>query len=104
MSLFSLFNFGNSEIKNALRKGAVVIDVRTAYEFDQGRVPGSINIPVDRIPVNIPRIKGMNRPVILCASYYEHSSTATKILKESGLNEVYNGGKWESVLKIYNKL
>lgn len=104
MSLFSIFNFGNSEIKNALRKGAVVIDVRTAYEFDQGRVPDSINIPVDRISVNIPRIKGMNRPVIFCAAYYEHSSTATRILKESGFKEVYNGGRWENVLKVYNKL
>jgi len=100
----SLFSFGTNKIKNALRKGAVVIDVRTAYEFDQGRVPDSINIPVDRIAVNIPRIKGMDRPVVICSSYHEHSSTATRILKESGMTEIYNGGKWQAVLKIYNKL
>jgi len=104
MGLLSFIGFGDSKIKNALRKGAVVIDVRTAYEFDQGRVPGSINIPVDRIAVNIPKIKGMNRPVIICAAYYEHSSTATRILKESGLKEVYDGRNWESVLKKFNKL
>lgn len=104
MSLLSILGFGGGNIKNALRKGAVIIDVRTASEFDRGKVPGSINIPVDRISTSIPRIKGMNRPVIICSSYHEHSNTATRILKENGLKEVYNGGKWQSVLKTYNKL
>jgi phage shock protein E len=97
------FFFGN-KIKGALRNGAVVIDVRTAYEFDQGRVPGAVNIPVDRIMISIPRIKGMNRPIIICGEYSEHSSKATRILKDAGLKEVYNGGNWQSVLKIYNRI
>ena len=75
-----------------MRRGAVVIDVRTAYEFDQGKVPGSINIPVDRIAVNAVRIKGMNRPVIFCCASGERSSHAVSIMKEKGLKEVYNGG------------
>jgi rhodanese-related sulfurtransferase len=32
------------------------------------------------------------------------SATAKEILKSAGLEEVYNGGSWESVLKISNKL
>ena len=64
MSLLSLFGFGNNKIKEALSKGAVVIDVRTAYEFDLGHVPNSINIPVDRISSNIERIKDIKKPVI----------------------------------------
>ncbi len=57
MSLFSIIGFGNNKIKTALRNGAVVIDVRTAGEFDQGKVPDSTNIPVDRIAINAERIK-----------------------------------------------
>ena len=104
MSLLSILGFSNSKIKDALRKDAVVIDVRTAYEFDQGRVPGAINIPVDRIVISIPRIKGMNRPVIFCGEYSEHTSKATRIMKENGLKDVYNGGNWRKVLRIYNTL
>jgi len=105
MSLLSILGFPDSKIKDALRKGAVVIDVRTAYEFDQrGRVPGSINIPVDRISISTERIKAFKRPIIFCGSYYEHSSTATRMMKEQGLKEVYNGGSWEAVLKIVRKL
>jgi phage shock protein E len=104
MSLLSFIGFGNSKIKTALRKGAIIIDVRPAGAFDQGKIPGSVNIPVDRIAINAERIKGMNRPVIFCAAYTIHSSTATRIMKEKGLKEVYNGGNWEKVLRIVNKL
>jgi rhodanese-related sulfurtransferase len=100
--MFTLF-FKN-KIKQALRKGAIIIDVRPAGAFDQGKIPGSINIPVDRIAINAERIKGMKRPVIFCAAYNIHSNTAARIMKEKGLKEVYDGGNWERVLKIVNKL
>jgi rhodanese-related sulfurtransferase len=104
MEFLSLFGFGNSKIKEALRHGAVVIDVRTAGEFDQGKVPDSINIPVDRIAINAARIKAMKRPIIFCCSTGTRSGTATRIMKEKGLKEVYNGGGWERILKIVNSL
>ena len=59
--MFSFFGFGKNKIKEAIRNGAVIIDVRTANEFDRGKVPGSINIPVDRIENNIPKIKSMKK-------------------------------------------
>jgi phage shock protein E len=104
MGIFSFLGLGTGSIKEALRKGAVVIDVRTAYEFDQGRVPDSINIPVDRISVNAERIKAMKRPVILCCNSGARSSTALQILKAKGVKEVYNGGSWENVIRIMKKL
>ena len=99
-----LFGFGKNKIKAALKNGAVIIDVRTPHEFDQGKVPGSINIPVDRIATSIARIKGMNKPIILCCESGMRSSTAKQILKSNGFKEVLNGGSWRSVLKISNQL
>jgi phage shock protein E len=104
MSLFSIFGFGTSKIKEALRNGAVVIDVRTSYEFDLGHVPKSINIPVDRISANVERIKDMKKPVIFCCATGARSGQAVQITKERGLNEVYNGGSWQSVLRAINKM
>jgi phage shock protein E len=101
MGLFSIFS---NKIKDALKKGAVVIDVRTPHEFDQGKVPGSINIPVDRIAANTERIKNMNQPIIFCCASGNRSGTATRIMKEKGLKEVYNGGSWENVLKTLKKI
>ena len=104
MGFLSFLGLGNSSIKNALQKGAVIIDVRTPNEFDQGRVPESVNIPVDRIAANAIRIKEMNRPVIFCCASGARSSQAVNIMKAKGLKEVYNGGSWLNVLKIVKKM
>ena len=100
MSIFSLFGFGNSKIKDALLRGAVIIDVRSAAEFDRGKIPGSVNIPVDRISINSERIKAMNIPIIFCCTSGDRSNQAILMMKEKGLKEVYNGGNWHRVLKI----
>ena len=100
MSILSLFGFGHSKIKDALLRGAVIIDVRSASEFDRGKIPGSINIPVDRIPINSERIKAMNVPVIFCCTSGDRSNKAIQLMKEKGLKEAYNGGNWHRVLKI----
>ena len=93
------FLFGN-KIKKALNEGAVIIDVRPAYAFDQhGRVPGSINIPVDRITINIGRIKSMKKPIIICCAYGNDCADAVRMLKENEIEEVYNGGSWQSVMR-----
>ena len=99
-----LFGFGKSKIKEALKKNAVIIDVRTPHEFDRGKVPGSLNIPVDRIQSSMERIKAIKKPVVLCCASGIRSSAAKKILTDSGMKDVYNGGSWTSVLKLFNKL
>ena len=104
MSLLSFLGLGSGKIKNALRRGAIVIDVRTPQEFDQGKVPESINIPVDRISANAERIKNMNRPVIFCCASGARSSNAATIMKQKGMKEVYNGGSWYDIIKILKSL
>jgi len=103
MGLFSFLSFG-SNIKQALRNGAVIIDVRTVHEYDQGRIKGSLNIPLDRISASIERIKGLNKPVIFVCNSGNRSGSALRAVKQNGLKEVYNGGNWESVLKKINSL
>ena len=98
------FLFGKNNIKEAIKKGAVIIDVRTPHEYDNGKVPGSINIPVDRIAASIERIRSMKKPVVLCCESGMRSNTAKNILKTAGIPQVYNGGSWEAVLKMINKL
>jgi rhodanese-related sulfurtransferase len=92
--------FGGGKIKQALGEGAVIIDLRTAYEYDQGHIPRSLNIPIDRIRANIGRIRDLNKPVILCCSAGAHCREAAEILRDAGINRVYNGGSWQSLLRV----
>ena len=99
MGLLSIFGIGNGKIKEVIRKGAVIIDVRSAAEYDRGHIPRALNIPSDRINISVQRIKDFNKPVILCCNSGDRSSTAYRTLKQQGVKEVYNGGNWEKLLR-----
>jgi phage shock protein E len=99
LGLLSSF-FGQGKIKDAIRKGAIIIDVRSGIEYDRGHIPDAFHIPVDRIRANADRLKETGRPVIICCSTGDRSATAVQILKAKGLKHVYNGGNWEKLLSL----
>jgi phage shock protein E len=100
MGILSILGIGNGKIKQALKRGGTVIDIRTAGEFDQGKVRGSINIPTDRIDINLQRIRQMRKPIIICSNSDSESERMIGFLKANGIKEIYNGGPWTRVLKI----
>jgi rhodanese-related sulfurtransferase len=104
MSLFSILGIGNKKIKEDLRRGAIVIDIRTANEFDQGKVPDSINIPVDRISINLQRIRQMGKPIVICSNWDSENEKAINFLKSNGIKEIHNGGHWTRVLKMIKSI
>lgn len=98
MSWFSdIFGGGGGEIRQAVRDGGVIVDLRTAYEYDQGHIPGALNIPLDRLRSNIPRLQDLGKPVILCCAGGGHCWEGVSILREAGLPRVINGGDWQSL-------
>jgi phage shock protein E len=94
---------GGGGIRQALQEGAVIIDLRTAYEYDQGHIPRSLNIPADRIRANTDRIRDLRKPVILCCTTGNHCWEAAEYLRSAGLTHVYNGGNWQSLLRKVQK-
>ena len=99
MSWFTDIFGGGDKIRQAVREGAVIIDLRTAYEFDQGHIPRALNIPIDRIRASITRIRDLGKPVILCCSSGMHCQEASDILRHAGITRVLNGGSWQSLLR-----
>jgi len=99
MGIFSnLFGLGASgkALSEALLNGSSIVDVRSPGEFSGGHVPGSLNIPLNKIPDSIERIKSLKGPVVLCCASGMRSSQATDFLKSKGV-ECLNGGGWSSV-------
>ena len=103
MGLLSILGIGN-KVKDVLRKGAVIIDVRTANEFDEGKIKGSINIPTDRLSINLERIRSMRKPVVVCCDTGERSQKAMSMLRANGIKDVYYGGNWKRVLRMIKSL
>jgi rhodanese-related sulfurtransferase len=98
MGLLSMLGLGGKQesVQDFMEKGAVIIDVRTVGEFQQGNIKGSKNIPLDTIFSKTAEIKKLNKPVIVCCRSGMRSGQAASILKNSGV-EVMNGGGWESL-------
>jgi phage shock protein E len=91
----SLFGGGNKvNVKEIIENGAVIIDVRTPGEFSGGHVKGSVNIPLDKISNNITKIKNYRKPIVVCCASGMRSSNAKRVLINSGIEEVYDGGSW----------
>lgn len=86
------------DFKAIKARGAQIIDVRSAGEFASGHIPGSVNIPLDRIGSKINDLKKKGSPVITVCRSGARSSMAKAQLEKAGI-EVYNGGPWNSLLK-----
>jgi len=104
MRLLSILRLRGNKVKNALRKGATIIDVRTASDFDQGKIRNSFNIPIERVDLNLGRIRNMRRPIIICGDSHQSAEVVLSILRENGVNDVHNGGNWGHLLKVIRSL
>jgi rhodanese-related sulfurtransferase len=82
-----------TDYKLLVQNGAVIIDVRSPQEFDNGHIKGSKNIPVNIIQREVNSIKKMGKPIITVCQSGARSGMAKGILKNAGI-EVYNGGSW----------
>ncbi|TNJ42585.1 rhodanese-like domain-containing protein [Tamlana fucoidanivorans] len=96
--LDSLFGKKNDKIKTLNAQGAIIIDVRTPGEYQQGAIPGSKNMPLQTIQSKIASIKKLNKPVITCCASGMRSASAASILKANQI-EAINGGGWHSLYK-----
>lgn len=85
-----------NEIKEYLEKGAVILDVRTLEEWNEGHSDGAKHIVLTTIPLNVDEIKSWNKPVIAVCKSGGRSGQATQFLTNHGL-DVINGGPWQNV-------
>ena len=74
-------------IFKTLPSNAVIVDVRTLTEFKDGRVPKSINIPVDEI-INHAKELTHYSTVYLYCRVGGRSSAAYQLLNQAGLKNL----------------
>ena len=76
---------------------ATIVDVREPFEYQMGKVDGSINIPLGEVPGRIDEFKNMKKPLVLCCASGNRSGQATNFLAQNGVDQVFNGGGWNMV-------
>ncbi len=103
--MFEYSHFFQSEYKSLVKEyldnNAVVIDVRTAEEFQEEHAPDSILIAMNEIPTKVDFIKKLEKPIIIVCHLGQRAEVVKNYLLKFDI-DVINGGPWQNVLKEEN--
>lgn len=94
---FLKFKKVKAAIPQLLDQGAIIVDVRSPAEFQQGSRPGSLNIPLDEINSRSKELD-KSKTIILCCASGTRSGMAVGILKKNGFAHVINAGPWTNTI------
>lgn len=81
-----------SEIKQMIKSGATIVDVRSPSEFQSGHYKKALNIPVSEIARRANEIGKTDSPVVLYCLSGGRCVKAKAILEEKGFKQVYSAG------------
>jgi rhodanese-related sulfurtransferase len=82
----------SAEAHDMVQKGAVLLDVRTAAEFQAGHLPGAINIPVAELAGRAAEVGPPTRAVVTYCKSGARSTRAAAMLRQLGFTNVLNLG------------
>jgi phage shock protein E len=86
-----------------VKRGAVIVDVRSPGEYAGGHIRGSVNIPLNDLQRQLKRLPDKQKPIITCCASGARSASASNILRSQGYTEVINGGGWYSLSRKWPK-
>jgi rhodanese-related sulfurtransferase len=75
------------EVKQWQQQGAALVDVREPWEYAQGHVPGTTNVPMSELPT---RLKEIPEKVVLVCASGNRSGQVAMYLIEHGHTHVAN--------------
>jgi sulfur-carrier protein adenylyltransferase/sulfurtransferase len=87
------------QLKGDAGESLLLVDVREQYEWDAGRLPGSIHVPLATLPERLAEIHADATPVLICAGGVR-SMAACRFLAAQGRNAVNLAGgvmAWSAV-------
>lgn len=88
---FSKWDITIDELINKVTQGAILIDVRSRQEYNEGHLQGAINIPefeiANTVEVQIPK---KNQLIVVYCQYGGRSKNAVIVMNKKGYNNVYN--------------
>ena len=87
------YGIGPMKAKDLVKKGAILLDVRTPEEYENGHLEGAINLDYSKISTDIQKlISDKDKTVIVYCSAAKRSAQAVAAMVKLGYTEVYNLG------------
>jgi rhodanese-related sulfurtransferase len=86
----------------ATKKDAFILDIRSRDLFDEGHLPGAVNIPIDELHISYPTLP-LNKPILTVDDFGYSSFLASCYLYERGhldIKRLFGGmNKWKAFEK-----
>lgn len=100
MCLLSFNGIAAGKKVPALKKGSIVLDVRTESEFRSGHLRSAVNIPLDRLGKEIRgKVRDLNTPVYIYCRSGRRSANALGILRKMNYKKLYDVGGMKDAQK-----
>ena len=96
--VFKMFTGGSlmadkNDVKEKIKNGALVVDVRSVGEFSEGHFNGALNIPVDEVQKRISEFgANKDKEIILYCRSGGRAGSAKQMLDAAGFKKVTNAG------------
>lgn len=78
--------------KEKIRQGALVLDVRTAAEFDDEHYESAVNIPVQELAARLKELGDPHRAIVVYCAAGVRAAKAKALLRQAGFSDVTNAG------------
>ena len=79
------------ELRKKVAQGAILVDVRSIQEYNEGHLSGAINIPDFEILKRVNReIPKLNQSVVLYCEYGGRSRKVKKVMEDMGYTNVFH--------------
>ena len=78
------------EMKNKIKQGAIIIDVRSKQEYNEGHLPEALNIPEYEIRKVKNKMPKLNQQIVVYCQYGGRSREAYNMLRKMGYTNVYS--------------
>lgn len=80
-----------NELKNKIKQGAILVDVRSKQEYSEGHIQNAINIPEHEIDNLVEKIiPNKDQLIVVYCSSGNRSRKAYIKMKQKGYSQVYN--------------
>ena len=70
------------------RHNYLVLDTRSAEEFNDGHIKGAINIPHDEVASNIAKLKGLDKTIVVHCRSGRRALVAEQALLDNGFTKL----------------
>ena len=92
-----------AKARELMARGALVVDVREAVEWDSGHLPQARHIPAGDIGQRLAEIEqaagGKDRPIVLHCASGRRSGKVKTTLEAAGFTNVVNGGGYGDLVE-----